>query len=141
MNYNVNNILNLVFVCVLPADDASSDGSARVIESSTPSTTSIAEDILSLSSSLSSGGGGGGGDVVATPVIVVGFFRPGHGIHHWPKNSLIKAATVSGRACLAHERFTRKKYREQTAARVKRTPHELLMGYTQKRTVSALIIF
>lgn len=140
MNYNVNNILNLVFVCVLPADDASSDGSARVIESSTPSTTSIAEDILSLSSSLSSGGGGGG-DVVATPVIVVGFFRPGHGIHHWPKNSLIKAATVSGRACLAHERFTRKKYREQTAARVKRTPHELLMGSTQYRTVSALIIF
>jgi hypothetical protein len=85
----------------------SSDGSARVIESSTASTTSIAEDILSLSSSLSGGGGGGGDgdDVVATPVIVVGFFRPGHGIHHWPKNSLIKVATVSKRAYLADEQF------------------------------------
>lgn len=75
----------------LPGDDGSDD-IARVIICSTPTdTTSIAEDILTLSSSSYSDGNV---VVVGIPVIVVGFFRPGHGTHHWPKHSLIKAATV-----------------------------------------------
>lgn len=76
----------------LPGDDGSDD-IARVIICSTPTdTTSIAEDILTLSSSSYSDGNVV--VVVGIPVIVVGFFRPGHGTHHWPKHSLIKAATV-----------------------------------------------
>lgn len=89
-------------VCVCVPADVASDGSARVIVSSATDTASIADDTsLSSSSPFSDDG-----DVVVVVVVVLAtpsivFFRPGHGIHHWPKHSLIKAATVHGRACPA----------------------------------------
>lgn len=79
-----------VFIPALLADDASDDGNARVMLAASSSAASIADDTLTLSFSD-----------VGTPVTVVDFFRPGHGIHHWPKNSLIKVATVPGRTCLS----------------------------------------
>lgn len=81
----------IFFTQRLPAEDVS-DGSARVMfgRCSSADATSIADDTLTLSRS----------SVGGTPVMVVGFFRPGHGTHHGPKNSLIKEATVLGRAYL-----------------------------------------
>lgn len=93
----------IIILCV-PADDAS-DGSARVIVSSATDTASIADDIslsLSSSSQFSDDGDVVVVVVVTAPLFVVVdvFFRPGHGVHHWPKHNLIKAATVHGRTCL-----------------------------------------